>query len=71
MSSAVTPYRTMPDVGGERWRVRRDQGEARGWVDRPAGVGRIERAAGLDEVALLGELGRRYPGVRWFRDRLA
>ena len=58
-------------------------GVARGWVDVGRGVGRIERPApgappsedpapGVNRrlrAALLDELGRRYPGVRWFEDR--
>ena len=70
MFSDATPYRTMPDTGAERWEIRRGDTRARGWVDRPRGVGRVEHAD-TDDRTLLGELGRRYPGVRWFRDRAA
>jgi len=45
---------------------------ASGWVDIGRGVGRIETRS-ADESArqlLLAELGRQYPGVRWFTDRV-
>jgi hypothetical protein len=59
----------MPEEGAERWRLELGDAQAMGWVDRPRGVGRIVHAPGADDATLLAQLGRRYPGVRWFRDR--
>jgi len=78
MTPEPTLFQAPPGDGATRWAfsdVRTPDGvvqiNASGWVDTGRGVGRIE-TGGADEDGdrtLLEELGRRYPGVRWFTER--
>ncbi len=73
MTTQPAIFRTPAHEGSERWEISGQRG-AYGWVDRARGVGRIESdhdGADLSPGgnALLDELGRRYPGVRWFSAR--
>lgn len=77
MSGQGTLFRTPAGEHTPRWEISDlpggQLGGASGWVDVDRGVGRIESCGSGDgpdrRRALLDELGRRYPGVRWFEDR--
>ncbi len=75
MTTQPDIFRTPAPDGCERWAFSGPR-PAHGWVDRTRGVGRIESDHNVGDPAsranaLLDELGRRYPGVRWFSARAA